>query len=283
MYRAIRQLAGFNPAAVQLTQNVGNMQSALPGVNFKPDVVFSSEPKHVPLSSTQRLQERQPLAYTAAPSLSQVRFMHGSRTLQSENALTESKPEVKLVHGIPPPSFTDAKTNTQSTENSRNFTYAITGAVIGTGLALGAKAGVQGIVGFMSITKDMLALAKLEMKLDKIPEGKAVTVKWRGKPVFVRHRTQEEVNRERSVDVKKLRDPQTDEDRTVKPEWLVVVGVCTHLGCVPIAFAGEYNGYYCPCHGSHYDASGRIRKGPAPLNLEVPQVEFTDDGRLIVG
>lgn len=91
-----------------------------------------------------------------------------------------------------------------------------------------------------------------------------------------------EIERENSVDVATLRDPQTDSDRVKQPAWLVVIGVCTHLGCVPIANAGDYGGYYCPCHGSHYDASGRIRKGPAPLNLEVPQHEFQDD-LLIVG
>lgn len=93
--------------------------------------------------------------------------------------------------------------------------------------------------------------------------------KWRGKPLFVRHRSSEEVDDVRNVDMSSLRDPQEDVERVVKDDWLVVIGVCTHLGCVPIANAGEFGGYYCPCHGSHYDVSGRIRKGPAPLNLEV--------------
>lgn len=93
--------------------------------------------------------------------------------------------------------------------------------------------------------------------------------KWRGKPLFVRRRSSDEVDEVRNVDAASLRDPQDDVDRVVKDEWLVVIGVCTHLGCVPIANAGEFGGYYCPCHGSHYDVSGRIRKGPAPLNLEV--------------
>ena len=93
--------------------------------------------------------------------------------------------------------------------------------------------------------------------------------KWRGKPLFVRRRSAEEVDEVRNVDLAHLRDPQDDAERVVKDEWLVVIGVCTHLGCVPIANSGEYGGYYCPCHGSHYDVSGRIRKGPAPHNLEV--------------
>ena len=96
--------------------------------------------------------------------------------------------------------------------------------------------------------------------------------KWRGKPLFVRRRTTDEIEDVRSVDTASLRDPEDDAVRVIKDEWLVLIGVCTHLGCVPIANAGEYGGYYCPCHGSHYDASGRIRKGPAPWNLEVRKI-----------
>jgi ubiquinol-cytochrome c reductase iron-sulfur subunit len=113
--------------------------------------------------------------------------------------------------------------------------------------------------------------------------GKNVVFKWRGKPLFVRHRTQEEIDEVNGVDVATLRDPQPDSDRVVKPEWLILIGVCTHLGCVPIANAGEFGGYFCPCHGSHYDASGRIRKGPAPENLEIPTYEFPEDNMLVVG
>ena len=93
----------------------------------------------------------------------------------------------------------------------------------------------------------------------------------------------EEIAREQAVDVATLRDPEADGDRVQKAEYLVVIGVCTHLGCVPIANAGDFNGYYCPCHGSHYDGSGRIRKGPAPLNLEVPYYEFPEENLLVVG
>lgn len=135
----------------------------------------------------------------------------------------------------------------------------------------------------MSASADVLALAKIEIKLAEIPEGKSVTFKWRGKPLFIRHRTEEEISVEQSVPVGTLRDAQHDNERTQNPKWLVVLGVCTHLGCVPIANAGDYGGYYCPCHGSHYDASGRIRKGPAPLNLEVPPYSFPEDGLLVVG
>lgn len=135
----------------------------------------------------------------------------------------------------------------------------------------------------MGASADVLALAKIEINLSEIPEGKNQTFKWRGKPLFVRHRTPDEIQKEAAVDMSSLRDPQPDSERAANPEWLVVLGVCTHLGCVPVAGHGEYGGYFCPCHGSHYDASGRIRKGPAPLNLEVPPYEFTDDTTLVVG
>lgn len=138
------------------------------------------------------------------------------------------------------------------------------------------------LISSWSASKDVLAMAKIEVNLNDIPAGKNVVLKWRGKPLFVKHRTADEIAREVKVDVSTLRDPQTDEERTQKPEWLVLLGVCTHLGCVPIAGQGDYGGYYCPCHGSHYDGSGRIRKGPAPLNLEIPEYEFQGD-LLIVG
>ncbi|XP_054004605.1 cytochrome b-c1 complex subunit Rieske, mitochondrial [Hylaeus anthracinus] len=155
----------------------------------------------------------------------------------------------------------------------------------GTGIcaAVAAKSLVHTVVGSLSASADVLALAKIEVKLDSIPEGKSVVFKWRGKPLFIRHRPKSEIAKEQAVDISILRDPQTDQERVKQPDWLVVIGVCTHLGCVPIANAGDFGGYYCPCHGSHYDASGRIRKGPAPLNLEVPYYEFLEDNVLIVG
>ena len=135
----------------------------------------------------------------------------------------------------------------------------------------------------MSASADVLAQAKVEVDLAAIPEGKNVIIKWRGKPVFIRHRTADEIAEAEKVDWQKLRDPQPDEDRVKKPEWLVMLGVCTHLGCVPIGEAGDFGGWFCPCHGSHYDISGRIRKGPAPLNLEVPSYDFPDDNALVIG
>ena len=115
-----------------------------------------------------------------------------------------------------------------------------------------------------------------------------MTVKWRGKPVFIRRRTENEINESRQVDINSLRDPQADEERVQKDEWLVVMGVCTHLGCVPLGQKtgdgkGDYGGWFCPCHGSHYDISGRIRKGPAPENLEVPPYSFISDNVIKIG
>lgn len=135
----------------------------------------------------------------------------------------------------------------------------------------------------MSASRDVLAMASLEVDLTNIELGSTVTVKWRGKPVFVRHRTEADIKLANSTPMNELRDPEEDSVRVQNPEWLVVVGVCTHLGCVPLPNAGDYGGWFCPCHGSHYDISGRIRKGPAPYNLEVPQYKFMEETKLLVG
>ncbi|XP_015058578.1 cytochrome b-c1 complex subunit Rieske, mitochondrial [Solanum pennellii] len=135
----------------------------------------------------------------------------------------------------------------------------------------------------MSASKDVLALASLEVDLSSIEPGSTVTVKWRGKPVFIRRRTDDDIKLANSVDLGTLRDPQQDAERVKNPEWLVVVGVCTHLGCIPLPNAGDFGGWFCPCHGSHYDISGRIRKGPAPYNLEVPTYSFLEENKLLIG
>lgn len=149
--------------------------------------------------------------------------------------------------------------------------------------AVTTKKTVVGMVATMSPSADVLAMAKIEIDLSGIAEGTNAIFKWRGKPLFIRHRTQQEIDDSRDVDLSILRDPEDDVDRVQRPEWLILIGVCTHLGCVPIANAGDYGGYFCPCHGSHYDTSGRIRKGPAPLNLEVPEYVFEEDDKLVVG
>lgn len=154
---------------------------------------------------------------------------------------------------------------------------------IGLATAYGAKAIVRDMMSNLAPSADILAQAKIEVDLRSIPEGQNLTVKWRDKPLFVRHRTRQEILREESVDLTLLRDPETDESRVKRSEWLVVIGVCTHLGCVPVANQGDFGGYFCPCHGSHYDASGRARRGPAPLNLQVPTYEFIDNDTLSVG
>lgn len=151
------------------------------------------------------------------------------------------------------------------------------------GAGYAAKNIIGDVVASMSASADVLALAKIEVKLGDIPEGKSAVFKWRNKPLFVRHRTDAEIEAEKAVDVTSLRHQEHDDDRVQKDEWLILLGVCTHLGCVPVSNLGDYGGYYCPCHGSHYDASGRIRKGPAPLNLEVPEYSFPDDETLVVG
>ncbi|KAM9481242.1 cytochrome b-c1 complex subunit Rieske, mitochondrial-like [Clarias gariepinus] len=211
---------------------------------------------------------------------------------QSTSGLLHGDVEVRFAHtDIRIPDFSDyrrtevhdpTKSSQESSEARRAFSYLVTGSAAVVGV-YAAKTAVTQFVSSMSASADVLALSKIEIKLSDIPEGKNMTFKWRGKPLFVRHRTEKEIAAEANVDLSELRDPQHDKDRVTKPSWVIVIGVCTHLGCVPIANAGEYGGYYCPCHGSHYDASGRIRKGPAPLNLEVPYYEFPDEDTVIVG
>ncbi len=135
---------------------------------------------------------------------------------------------------------------------------------------------------------DTLAMSTIEVDLTPIQEGQAITVKWRGKPVFVRHRSAKEIEDARAVNVAELRDKQDDQSRVKKDQWLIMVGVCTHLGCVPLGQKdndpkGDFGGWFCPCHGSHYDTSGRIRKGPAPKNLAVPDYAFMTDTLVKVG
>lgn len=165
--------------------------------------------------------------------------------------------------------------------NTRDFTYFLLGnnRLIYTSMV---RLALIKFVASMSASADVLALASAEFEVSGIAEGTTLTVKWRGKPVFIRHRTDDEIAKEAAVNITTLRDPQNDADRYQDPKWLVVLGICTHLGCVPISGAGEFGGWFCPCHGSHYDVSGRIRKGPAPLNLELPPYVLTD-GKLVVG
>ena len=148
--------------------------------------------------------------------------------------------------------------------------------------AVGTAAFIWPFLKSMSPAEDTLAAGSTEVDISAIEEGQSITIKWRGKPVFIKKRTKDEIEAAKMVQAGDLRDPQDDADRVQKEEWLVLVGVCTHLGCVPLGqkvsdMKGEYDGWYCPCHGSHYDTSGRIRKGPAPKNLDVPPYTFLND------
>ena len=168
----------------------------------------------------------------------------------------------------------------------RDFIYL---ATAGMG-AVGTAAVVWPLINSMNPAADTLALASVEIDISKVEVGQAITVMWRGKPVFIRHRTAEEITKAKDIDAKvaTLRDKQLDGDRAQKPQWMIVVGVCTHLGCVPqgqkaTEARGEWGGWFCPCHGSQYDTSGRIMAGPAPTNLAVPPYTFVSDTLVRIG
>jgi|TARA_B100001741_G_scaffold144055_1_gene118902 ubiquinol-cytochrome c reductase, iron-sulfur subunit len=149
--------------------------------------------------------------------------------------------------------------------------------------AVGVGSVVWPLVDQMNPDRSVKALASTEVDISSLEPGKSITVLWRGKPVFIKRRTQKEIEEARNVKIEDLPHPEKDEDRAKNPEWLVMLGICTHLGCVPLGDKGEYNGWFCPCHGSHYDTSGRIRKGPAPTNLEVPKYEFVNNNTIKIG
>jgi ubiquinol-cytochrome c reductase iron-sulfur subunit len=164
----------------------------------------------------------------------------------------------------------------------RDFLYIATGAVG----AVGAAATLVPFVSQMNPDASTIAAgAPVPVDLSQIPVGGFTSVFWRGKPIFISHRTQKEIDDARSVAVASLPDPQADQDRVKKgkDDWLVLIGICTHLGCIPIARQGIYQGFFCPCHGSQYDTSGRIRQGPAPLNLALPPYYFTSDTSIMIG
>lgn len=166
---------------------------------------------------------------------------------------------------------------------NRAFTYTVLGGSRFVFASM-ARLSVIKIVETLNIGKADLALAQTEVDITKVQEGECIDISWRGAPAFVRHRSPEEIASARATDWKSLRDPQSDEDRTQgnDPKWVVVMANCTHLGCIPVANAGNWQGFFCPCHGSHYDNCGRIRQGPAPLNLASPPYEIQGN-LLIVG
>lgn len=172
-------------------------------------------------------------------------------------------------------------TDEGNTPTRRDFIVLAASAFAG----IGAAAVAWPLINSMNPSADVLALASTEVDLSPIKEGQSITVMWRGKPVFIRHRTADEIAAARKVALTELPDPQTDEDRVKKGHdvWLVMVGICTHLGCIPLGQQGEYGGWFCPCHGSQYDTSGRIRKGPAPTNMVVPEYVFLSDTKIRIG
>lgn len=169
-------------------------------------------------------------------------------------------------------------------ESRRDFLLAATATVGVVGAALAAWPFIDS----MNPAADTLALATTGVDLAPVEVGQRITVVWRGKPVFISHRTEPEIKEARDVDVVTLPDPQADADRVKEAQWLVMIGVCTHLGCIPLGqkesdMRGQYGGWFCPCHGSTYDTSGRIRSGPAPENLHIPPYEFADETTISIG
>lgn len=202
---------------------------------------------------------------------------NGGKEVSNVN-MSDNAPNIGSVDG----GFEKYKIEKQpGDEGRRDFVYFMLGGGRFV-YVTAARLILMKFVGSMSASADVLALASAEFDTAAIAEGTTITVKWRGKPIFIRHRTDEEIEKETAVEMKELKDAQTDAQRVQDPKWLVVLGICTHLGCVPISNAGDYGGWFCPCHGSHYDTSGRIRKGPAPLNLEIPPYKL-DGSKLFIG
>ncbi len=150
---------------------------------------------------------------------------------------------------------------------------------------VGAATAAIPILSSLKPDKGVLASGSIEVGLTNIKEGETITVVWRGKPVFITRRTSQEIKEAQSVNLSELKDPEPDSERvkTGKEQWLVTIGICTHLGCVPLGNKGDYGGWFCPCHGSHYDSSGRIRQGPAPKNLAIPSYKFLSDDKILIG
>lgn len=178
----------------------------------------------------------------------------------------------------PEPSAPDGRTR-------RDFLYLTTGAMA----ALGTVSAIWPLIDSMNPAADVTALSSIDVDLDPVAVGQRITVTWRSRPLFIAHRTEPEIARAQADDANPgLIDPEPDAARIQRPEWLVIVGVCTHLGCIPLGQRSvdprsPFGGWFCPCHGSMYDTSGRVRRGPAPRNLEVPRYRFLDGARVRIG
>jgi len=210
-----------------------------------------------------------PLFLTVASSLQQPRFNFSTEPSLHELGSVDHGYEKDRIDKVADP---DRRAFTYLMLSGARFAYASTARVL-----------LLRFVASMSASADVLALASAEFDLGAVQEGQTITVKWRGKPVFIRNRSEAEISVEAGVPMSHLRDQESDEDRVQESKWIIVLGICTHLGCVPLNNAGDFGGWFCPCHGSHYDVSGRIRKGPAPLNLEVPPYKFIGDNQIRIG
>ncbi|XVN43431.1 MAG: ubiquinol-cytochrome c reductase iron-sulfur subunit [Candidatus Rickettsia vulgarisii] len=175
--------------------------------------------------------------------------------------------------------MTDIKDQNKTTR--RDFITLTASSMV----AVGAVCSAWPLVDSLNPSADVLAMSSIEVDISQIQPGQTITVKWQGKPVFITNRTQAKIDEARDVKLSELMDPELDQDRVKAghDQWLVTIGICTHLGCVPLANQGDYDGWFCPCHGSQYDSSGRVRKGPAPLNLAIPPYEFISDTKIKIG
>lgn len=178
--------------------------------------------------------------------------------------------------------YEDTRIDRVAEPDRRAFTYLMLSSVQFV-YASAARLLVVKLVASMAPSAEALALAFGEFDLSNLEIGKTIMVDWRGKPIYIRRRSAAEIEKESLVPMDHLRDQEADSERTLNPEFLVVVGICPHLGCVPLPNAGDFGGFLCPCHGSHYDVSGRIRLGPSPLNLEVPPYKFINDSTVLIG
>lgn len=273
MISVVGRSTQFAPAFKASVQSVAIIQRPIVASVAYPIEEVIHNPKKTDIINTYSMAKLLPTGFmkakTGLTSSFQIRNAHTDIKVPSYEAYRYKKTQEP------------SSRNRDSIDSRNSYSYLVTGTMTVAGL-YAAKNVVTTFVGYMGARSDMLALTEVEIKMSDIPEGKSMTFKWRGKPLFIKHRTEAQIAQEKSVDISTLRDPQHDSERVVEDKWLVVIGVCTHLGCVPIADAGDWGGYYCPCHGSHYDSSGRIRKGPAPSNLEVPPTRFEGD-LIIVG
>ncbi|EFO20469.2 hypothetical protein LOAG_08023 [Loa loa] len=188
-------------------------------------------------------------------------------------------PDISDQRGITNP--TKAASSTENIRRSvrQGIIFGVGGAIY---LMMTTKL-VQTVAYFKNMPADQVALGTTQINLDEVHEGQCKVFNWRGKPLFVKHRTEEEIEEARNVKLSELRDPEEDSARVKRPEWLILIAICSHLGCVPIHGKGEYDAWLCPCHSSSFDKSGRIRSGPAPNNLEVPPYKFYDDHTVVIG